>query len=242
MRRKRTKKMLAVLLAVCFLFTAFPTTVSAATVRKPVQVKIVSAKATKANTYNNSKVTIKWKKVKKNTTNYQIYQRTGSGKWKLAKTVKKNKLSTKITVKGGKKYQFKVRAINKKNSKVKYGKFSKVKSVSIKKSTAIPDSGSFELDFINIETNKSKKTLSCKFEYNNLDKYDKNPKNYFIVNAIQDGKSLKLKSGSISKNVSGLTKVKLPLTFIIESEKPILLQCIDKEDKTLWVEYVVDVD
>ena len=29
MRRKRTKKMLAVLLAVCFLFTAFPTTVSA---------------------------------------------------------------------------------------------------------------------------------------------------------------------------------------------------------------------
>ena len=242
----KAKKIISVLIAFCFMLTAFPATVSAASFKKPTQVKIVSVKASKANSYNKAKVAVKWKKVKKNTTGYQVYQRIGNGKWKLVKTIKKNKVSASITVKGGKKYHYKVRAINKRKIgnkyKTRYGKFSKVKSVSIKKSAAIPDEGSYEVDFINIETDYKLKTLSCIFEYTNLDNYDKNPSNYMIARAIQDGKTLNMISGTISKTAPGLKKVKWPLKIRINSDNPILLQLVDKSDTDVTLEYVLTVD
>lgn len=93
---------------------------SYAAVKKPAKVKISSVKVSGLN------ITVKWKKAK-NAKKYQVYQKIGSGKWKLKKALKKRSL----TVKGafGKTYRFKVRGINGK----KKGSFSAVKTISIPK-------------------------------------------------------------------------------------------------------------
>ena len=68
-------------------------------------------------------IKLKWKKVNK-AGGYQVYYSTNNKKFKIAKTIKKNKtVSAKISgLKAGKKYYFKVRAVKGKSK----GKFSKV--------------------------------------------------------------------------------------------------------------------
>ena len=101
----------------------FDTEISFAAVKKPAKVKLTSVKC------SGTKITLKWKKAK-NAKKYQVYQKTGSGKWTLKKTLKK----LTLTVKGayGKTYSFKVRGVNGK----KKGAFSAVKKVTIPKKTS----------------------------------------------------------------------------------------------------------
>ena len=65
-------------------------------------------------------------------TGYQIYQKTGKGKWKLAKKLAANKIkwTSKVLKKG--KTSFKVRAFAKAGTKTVYSPWSKVKTVTIK--------------------------------------------------------------------------------------------------------------
>ena len=79
------------------------------------------------------KVTLKWNKVK-GASGYEIYCKTGKGKWKLVKTLNKgSKASYKLKGKAGKKYTYKVRAFQKVENKVIYGQYSNTKSAKIKK-------------------------------------------------------------------------------------------------------------
>ena len=103
-----------------------PDAAFAAKAKNPAKVKIASVKR------SGLKITVKWKKTK-NAKKYQVYQKIGSGKWKLKKTLKK----LSLTVKGayGKTYSFKVRGVNGK----KKGKYSAVKTLKVpKKSTPAP--------------------------------------------------------------------------------------------------------
>lgn len=74
-----------------------------------------------------------WKKVK-GAIGYQIYMKSGKGKFKLIKTLKKAKKVkfTKKKLKKGKTYTFKVRAYVKRGNRKVYGKFSKVRKIKIK--------------------------------------------------------------------------------------------------------------
>ena len=80
------------------------------------------------------KAVLKWKKAS-GATGYQIYMKTGkNGKYKLLKTVKK-KNTTRYTTKKLKKntkYYFKVRSYKTISGTTAYGKYSKVKSITIK--------------------------------------------------------------------------------------------------------------
>lgn len=79
------------------------------------------------------KVTLKWNKVK-GASGYEIYCKTGKGKWKLVKTLHKgSKASYKLKGKAGKKYTYKVRVFQKVENKVIYGQYSNTKSAKIKK-------------------------------------------------------------------------------------------------------------
>ena len=79
------------------------------------------------------KVTLKWNKVK-GASGYEIYCKTGKGKWKLVKTLNKgSKASCKLKGKAGKKYTYKVRVFQKVENKVIYGQYSNTKSAKIKK-------------------------------------------------------------------------------------------------------------
>ena len=79
------------------------------------------------------KVTLKWNKVK-GASGYEIYCKTGKGKWKLVKTVRNgSKTSYKLKGKAGKKYTYKVRVFQKVENKVIYGQYSNTKSAKIKK-------------------------------------------------------------------------------------------------------------
>lgn len=69
----------------------------------------------------------------KNATNYQVaYRVKGAKKWKTVKTGGKQTITLK-KLKRNKTYQVKVRAIAKTNSGTKYGTYSKIKAVKIKK-------------------------------------------------------------------------------------------------------------
>lgn len=79
------------------------------------------------------KVTLKWNKVQ-GASGYEIYSKTGKGKWKLVKTVRNgSKTSYKLKGKAGKKYTYRVRAFQKVENKVIYGQYSNTKSAKIKK-------------------------------------------------------------------------------------------------------------
>ena len=98
-----------------------------AKVKAPAKVTISSLKK------SGKKATLKWKKVS-GASGYQIYMKTGSGKYKLVKTIKKGTTvkCTKTKLKKGSKYTFKVRAYKTVNGKKVYGAYSKTKSVRIK--------------------------------------------------------------------------------------------------------------
>lgn len=99
---------------------------SAATSPKKVTVSSLKKKSS-------TKATLKWKKVS-GASGYQIYMKTGSGKYKCVKTIKKGKTTsyTKSGLKKGKKYTFKVRAYKKVSGKTVYGSYSKTKSIKMK--------------------------------------------------------------------------------------------------------------
>ena len=108
-------------------------------VKTPAQVTLVSVKASKTDNTNKAIITVKWKKIKKDITSYELYQKKGSNNWKLAKTIDKGKTSIEISVKGGEKNEFKIRAVNKQTvdgkTIIKKGKFSKSMSIVAKKYT-----------------------------------------------------------------------------------------------------------
>lgn len=75
-------------------------------------------------------VQLTWTKTS-NVTGYQIYRKTGSGDWKKIKTITKNSTVTftNSSLTTGTKYQYKIRAYYKTDSKTYYGSYSSVKSV-----------------------------------------------------------------------------------------------------------------
>lgn len=94
-------------------------------VKKPGKVTKLTAKRVSA-----KKVKLTWNK--KSSDGYEIYMKTGSGKYKKIKTIK-NAKTTSYTVKKlkkGKKYTFKVRAYRLDGKKKIYGKFSATRKIS----------------------------------------------------------------------------------------------------------------
>lgn len=79
------------------------------------------------------KVTLRWKK-KAGVSGYQIYRKTGSGSYTLAKTINKAKTVkwTDRSVKRGKSYYYKIRAYRVESGIISYSKFSSVKKVKVK--------------------------------------------------------------------------------------------------------------
>ena len=75
-------------------------------------------------------VQLSWTKVS-NVTGYQIYRKAGSGDWKKIKTISSNSTVTftNSSLTTGTKYQYKIRAYYKTDSKTYYGAYSSVKSV-----------------------------------------------------------------------------------------------------------------
>ena len=125
---KRCTALIMSVLVVLGVFAVWQTQETfAKAVKKPAKVKGLAVKRT------NLKVKVSWKKAK-NARKYQVYQKTGSGKWKLGKTLKARTLT--VSGKYGTTYSFKVRGVNGK----KKGAFSAVKKVTIpKKSTPKPE-------------------------------------------------------------------------------------------------------
>lgn len=72
-----------------------------------------------------SKATVKWKKLKKSPSGYAIYQKKGSGSWKLVKRASKKSSSASISIKTTEKNQFKVRAYKTYKVKKYYNKKAK---------------------------------------------------------------------------------------------------------------------
>ena len=82
------------------------------------------------NVKDTTSVTLSWNR-KSSVTGYQVYRKTGSGDWKKIKTTTKNTtLSfTNKSLTLGTKYQYKVRAYYKTDSKTYYGAFTSAKSI-----------------------------------------------------------------------------------------------------------------
>ena len=116
MRRMTVLVLAAVMISGVFL--AYPADLTYAAAKRPAKVKGLSLKLT------GSRIKASWKKAK-NAKKYQVYVRTGAGKWKLKKTLKK--LSLSVTGVNGRTYSFKVRGVNGK----KKGAFSQVKAIAI---------------------------------------------------------------------------------------------------------------
>ena len=120
--KRSVKILLAVMLSVMIMLAFLPAPADAAA--KPGKVSIKTVKCVTKN-----QVQVTWKKLAKNVKKYQIFKKAGNAKWKAAKTVSKSKSSYNTTVNYGTKTQFKVRAV----SGSKKGKFSKVKTITIKR-------------------------------------------------------------------------------------------------------------
>ena len=98
---------------------------------KIAKAKKLTVKGLKV-TAGKKKATVKFKKTK-GATAYQIQYRIKGKKWKNLKKYSKKVKVTAKKLKKGKKYQFKVRTITKVGKKNYYGKWTKVKTVKIKK-------------------------------------------------------------------------------------------------------------
>lgn len=96
--------------------------------------KKVSLTSVKKQSKSPRKAVLKWKKAA-NATGYQIYMKTGKkGKYKLLKTIKKKSTTSYTTkkLKKNTKYYFKIRSYKTISGTTAYGKYSKVKSITIK--------------------------------------------------------------------------------------------------------------
>ena len=120
MNKKR--KFIAGAMALTLITSAAPMSVSAkAKVKAPAKVTITSVKRV-----SNTKTTVKWKKLKKNTSGYAVYTKAGSSKWRLTKKVGKKTASVTFATSPESKYQVKVRAYkNGKKVKKYYNKKTK---------------------------------------------------------------------------------------------------------------------
>lgn len=118
---KIKQKLAAGILSLMMVATAAPVTASAATNTPPAKVTITSVKRV-----SNTKTTVKWKKLKKNTSGYAVYVKAGSSKWRLTKKVGKKTASVTFATSPESKYQVKVRAYkNGKKVKKYYNRKSK---------------------------------------------------------------------------------------------------------------------
>ena len=97
-------------------------------------VKVAKVKLKSAKQVGKKKIKLVWKKIK-NVSGYQIKYSTQKSLKKGAKikNIKKNKKTVTIQKLNRKRYYFKIRAYKKVNGKIIYGKWSTVKSVTIKK-------------------------------------------------------------------------------------------------------------
>ena len=85
----KKQKFIAGAMAVTMITSAAPMSVSAkAKAKAPAKVTVTSAKRV-----SNTKTTVKWKKLKKNTSGYAVYVKAGSSKWRLTKKVGKKTAS-----------------------------------------------------------------------------------------------------------------------------------------------------
>ncbi len=118
---KTKQKLAAGILSLMMVATAAPVTASAAINTPPAKVTITSVKRV-----SNTKTTVKWKKLKKNTSGYAVYVKAGSSKWRLTKKVGKKTASVTFATSPESKYQVKVRAYkNGKKVKKYYNKKAK---------------------------------------------------------------------------------------------------------------------
>ena len=118
----KKQKFIAGAMALTLITSAAPMSVSAkAKAKAPAKVTVTSVKRV-----SNTKTTVKWKKLKKNTSGYAVYTKAGSSKWRLTKKVGKKTASVTFATSPESKYQVKVRAYkNGKKVKKYYNKKSK---------------------------------------------------------------------------------------------------------------------
>ena len=118
----KKQKFIAGAMALTLITSAAPMSVSAkAKAKAPAKVTVTSAKRV-----SNTKTTVKWKKLKKNTSGYAVYVKAGSSKWRLTKKVGKKTASVTFATSPESKYQVKVRAYkNGKKVKKYYNKKAK---------------------------------------------------------------------------------------------------------------------
>ena len=116
------QKFIAGAMALTLITSAAPMSVSAkAKAKTPAKVTVTSVKRV-----SNAKTTVKWKKLKKNTSGYAVYTKAGSSKWRLTKKVGKKTASVTFATSPESKYQVKVRAYkNGKKVKKYYNKKAK---------------------------------------------------------------------------------------------------------------------
>ena len=118
----KKQKFIAGAMALTLITSAAPMSVSAkAKAKAPAKVTVTSVKRV-----SNTKTTVKWKKLKKNTSGYAVYVKAGSSKWRLTKKVGKKTASVTFATSPESKYQVKVRAYkNDKKVKKYYNKKAK---------------------------------------------------------------------------------------------------------------------
>ena len=133
MNTRKGASVISLILCFVIFFGTTAISVDAATIKAPAIVTKVKAIA-KGTNY----IKVTWKKVS-SSKGYQVYRKTGKGKWKKIANVKGgNKISyANKLLKANKKYLYKVRAYktykSKGKTKYKYGKYSKVVSATTKK-------------------------------------------------------------------------------------------------------------
>ena len=136
--KKWTFRGIIILMMMAFVFTMMPQKASAAS-KKPGKVKITTYKVSKVSKSSSTvKITLRWKKVK-NASSYEIWEKHGTGEWRLMKISRGifNGLRIRNVPTG--KYSLKVRAVRKVKGKKYYGKFSKVKTKFSKSSMTLEE-------------------------------------------------------------------------------------------------------
>lgn len=182
------RRLAAMMLAIVFTLVAVmgaATVPTYAATKKPARVKGVKCVAT-----SSSAIKITWKKAK-NAKKYQVYRATSkNGKYKKVKTLKKRTFVNK-GLKSGKKYFYKVRAINGK----KKGKFSAKKYATTKKNSKAV-----------VTVDKAKKTVTIYAKVNG--KYFTKSTRHFMVDQNGFNKGLGILSSYCSPKdlYNGLVK------------------------------------
>ena len=126
------------ILAVAVSFSPITAKQSFAATKKPAKVKGLTLKKSKAANDGSCKVTVKWKKVKKNVKKYQVRIKNNKTKKVTVKKVSKEKNTASFTGKPGTTYVVKVRALGPKNTKGKWSAAKKITIPTVKKPAPTP--------------------------------------------------------------------------------------------------------